>query len=79
MLSTCISPVSIWLIGNVVPRPSPSDAMTEEPDGELLVLVVVLAVLVVLEVGVLPVGEIVVDMLSLCLLERRIAPALRRT
>ncbi|MFL9904777.1 hypothetical protein [Paraburkholderia sp. RL17-337-BIB-A] len=74
MLSTCISPVSIWLIGNVVPMPSPSDAMTDEPDGELLVVV-----LVVLEVGVLPVGEIVVDMLGLCLLERRIAPALRRT
>lgn len=56
--------------------------MIDEADGvdELLLdeLPVLVLTLVVPDVAVLLVGEIVVAMLSLCLLERRIAPALQR-
>ena len=80
MLSICISPVSTWLIGNVVPRPRPTDEMTDEAEGvdELLLdELVVLVVVLVAGVVVLPVGVIDVAMLSLFLLERCHVPALR--
>ncbi len=58
MLSTCISPVSTWLIGKVVPRPRPTDEMIDEADGVDELLLVLVLTLVVPDVTVLLVGDI---------------------
>jgi hypothetical protein len=54
------------LIGNVVPRPSAADAMTEAPEGadELPAPVLVVVPVVVVDVVVLLVGEIEVVILT---------------
>src|ERR1700731_617430 len=67
MLSTCIRPVSTWLIGTVVPMPSAADEMIDDADGFADALLVVAEVALV-------VAEIGVDMGNLCLFGRRIAP-----
>ncbi|MEZ0605051.1 hypothetical protein ACAX43_23220 [Paraburkholderia sp. IW21] len=68
--------MSTWLIGNVVPRPRPTDEMTDEADG-VDALLLVLVVVPVAGVAVLLVGVIDVAMLSLFLLERCHVRALR--
>jgi hypothetical protein len=78
MLSICINPVRIWLIGNVVPRPSAADEMTDAPvDPDELLELVVVVLPVGLDVVVLVVGEIEEVMLDLCVLGWRGTAVLR--